>query len=57
MAKGDGSVLAVKTPEGDVIKNRWRVLVDMGVNPQTGKRQRAVRIVNGSESSESCGSR
>lgn len=49
MAKGDGSISAVKDKSGNVIRNRWRVSLSFGTNPITGKPNRITRIVNGTK--------
>lgn len=49
MAKGDGSISAVKDKCGNVVRNRWRVSLSFGVNPITGKPNRITRIVNGTK--------
>ena len=49
MAKGDGSITAVKDSEGNPIKGRWRVCLCFGRDPITGKQNRITKIVNGSK--------
>lgn len=49
MAKGDGSISAVKDKSGNVVLNRWRVGLSFGVIPLTGKPNRITKIVNGSK--------
>lgn len=49
MAKGDGSISAVKDKNGNVMRNRWRVSLSFGTNPITGKSNRITRIVNGTK--------
>lgn len=49
MAKGDGSISAVKDKKGRVVRNRWRVSLSFGSNPFTGKPNRVTRIVNGTK--------
>lgn len=49
MAKGDGSISAVKDKDGNAIRNRWRVSLSFGTNPLTGKPNRVTRIVNGTK--------
>lgn len=49
MAKGDGSISAVKDKSGNIVRNRWRVGLSFGVNPLTGKPNRVTKIVNGSK--------
>ena len=49
MAKGDGSISAVKDKGGNVVRNRWRVRLSFGTNPITGKPNRITRIVNGTK--------
>ena len=49
MAKGDGSISPVKDKRGNVVRNRWRVSLSLGVNPITGKPNRITRIVNGTK--------
>lgn len=49
MAKGDGSISAVKDKSGNVVRNRWRVSLSLGTNPITGKPNRITRIVNGTK--------
>lgn len=42
MAKGDGGIQQLE-------RGKWRVFVDAGKDPVTGKRRRVTRIVNGSK--------
>ena len=49
MAKGDGSISAVKDKSGNVVRNRWRMSLSLGTNPITGKPNRITRIVNGTK--------
>lgn len=42
MAKGDGSIY-------ELGRNRWRVMVDFGIDPVTKKRNRPSRVVNGTK--------
>ena len=49
MAKGDGSISAVKDKSGNIVRNRWRVSLSLGTNPITGKPNRITRIVNGTK--------
>ena len=41
-SKGDGSIRSIG-------RNKWRVMVDFGVNPLTKKRERPSRVVNGTK--------
>lgn len=45
MAKGDGSISAVKDKCGNVVRNRWRVSLSFGTNPITGKPNRITRML------------
>ena len=39
MAKGDGSITEVKKPDGtSYAPKHWKVRIDLGTNPITGKR-------------------
>lgn len=49
MAKGDGSISVIKDKSENIVRNRWRVDLNFGVNPLTGKPNRVTKIVNGSK--------
>lgn len=46
MAKGDGSISAVKDKGGNVVRNRWRVSLSFDTNLITGKPNLITRIIN-----------
>ena len=49
MAKGDGGISRIKTRDGKVDRDRWRVTVCFGSDPSTGKRIRKTRLVTGTK--------
>lgn len=51
MAKGDGSITEVKKPDGtSYAPKHWKVRIDLGTNPITGKRDVVSRNIKGTKS-------
>ncbi len=49
MVKGDGSITQVKDRDGNPVRNKWRVCVCFGRDPETHKQNRVVRKVSGTK--------